>query len=303
MCRRFRRVIADQLPGDQSPDERRYVSERVLPSGMVRVEAVLHPDEAALVMKAIDAARAGTPRDASEEVSAETPARAVVPRPDALVQVAESFLAHGQASGTGGDRYQIFIHVEQDPLAPDGTLAATLEDGTRVSAETFRRIACDASLVQVSRDAAGNLLDIGRRTRSVPSALRRALWSRDRGCRFPSCTNTRHVHAHHVDHWAHGGETSLHNLVLLCGTHHRQLHEGGIRVNRTAGGGLVFRDRDGRVIDGVPEAAEVRGDALALIERWTRATGVEIDAETNLNDWDGSPVDYDAAVGAAGAWP
>jgi hypothetical protein len=302
ICRTFRRVIADQLSGDPSPDQRRYVSERLLPSGMVRVEAVLHPDEAALVMKAIEAARACAPRAAKEDVSAETPARPAVPMPDALVRVAESFLAHGQEAGTGGDRYQIFIHVEQDPLAPDGTLATTLDDGTRVSAETFRRIACDASLVHVTADAAGNPLDIGRRTRTIPPALRRALWSRDRGCRFPSCTNTYYVHAHHIDHWAHGGETSLDNLVLLCGFHHRQLHEGGIRVNRTASGQLVFRDCQGRVVDSVPEVPDVVGDALALIERWTHASGIEVDAETNLTDWDGSPVDYEAAVSAAGSW-
>jgi hypothetical protein len=306
ICRSFRRVIADQLPGDPTLDERRYVSERTLPSGMVRVEAVLHPDEAALVMKAIEAARAGAretrDRGASEDVSAETPARPTMSKPDALVQVAESFLAHGQAAGTGGDRYQIFVHLQQDPLAPDGTLAATLDDGTRVPAETFRRIACDASLVGVTHDAAGNPLDVGRRTRTIPSALRRALWSRDRGCRFPSCANTHHVHAHHIDHWAHGGETSLDNLVLLCGTHHRLLHEGGIHVTRTADGRLEFRDSERRIVDGVPEAVEV-GEALASIERWVAATNIHIDAETNLPDWDGTPVDYDAAVSAAGGWP
>jgi hypothetical protein len=147
ICRAFRRVVAEQiLPGDPTPDERRYVTDRVLPSGMVRVEAVLHPDEAALVMKAIEAARAAAREaqqreerghEATAGVSAETPARPVVSKADALVQVAESFLAHGQRAGKGGDRYQILVHLEQDPLAPDGTLAAMLDDGTRVSAETL----------------------------------------------------------------------------------------------------------------------------------------------------------------------
>jgi hypothetical protein len=308
ICRSFRRVVAEQLPGDPTLDERRYVSERVLPSGMVRVEAVLHPDEAALVMKAIEAARAGARAvkecEAADDVSLETPGRPTVSKPDALVQVAESFLAHGQASGTGGDRCQIFVHLQQDPLAPDGTstLAATLDDGARVPAETFRRLACDASLVSVTHDDAGTPLGVGRRTRTVPPALRRALWARDRGCRFPSCGNTHHVHAHHIDHWAHGGETSLDNLVLLCGSHHRLLHEGGIGVTRTASGRLEFRDREQRVVDSVPEAVEVPGEALGAIERWVAAANLRIDAETNLPAWDGSPVDYDAAVSAAGAW-
>jgi hypothetical protein len=308
ICRSFRRVVAEQLPSDPTLDERRYVSDRVLPSGMVRVEAVLHPDEAALVMKAIEAARAAARAakgiEAAENVSAETPARPTVSKPDALVQVAESFLAHGEAAGTGGDRYQIFVHLQQDPLAPDGTstLAATLDDGTRVPAETFRRLACDASLVSVAHDAAGTPLDVGRRTRTIPPALRRALWSRDRGCRFPACANTHHVHAHHIDHWAHGGETSLDNLVLLCGSHHRLLHEGGIGVTRTGSGGLEFRDSQRRVVDRVPEAVEVPGEAQGAIERWVAAANLRIDAETNFPDWDGSPVDYDAAVSAAGGW-
>jgi hypothetical protein len=306
ICRSFRRVVAEQLPSDPTLDERRYVSDRVLPSGMVRVEAVLHPDEAALVMKAIEAARAGAraarEREAAEAVPAETPARPTVSKPDALVQVAESFLAHRQASGNGGDRCQIFVHLQQDPLSPDGMLAATLDDGTRVPAETFRRLACDASLVSVTHDAAGTPLDVGRRTRTIPPALRRALWSRDRGCRFPSCANIHHVHAHHIDHWAHGGETSLDNLVLLCGTHHRLLHEGGIGVTRIASGRLEFRDGRGRVVDGVPEAVDVPSEALGAIERWVAGANLRIDADTNLPAWDGSPVDYDAAVSAAGAW-
>jgi hypothetical protein len=310
ICRSFRRVVADQLSGDPTLDERRYVSERVLPSGMVRVEAVLHPDEAALVMKAIETARAGV-RAAGEreapanvDVPAETSARSTVSKPDALVQVAESFLAHGQATGTGGDRCQIFVHLQQDPLAPDGTLtlAATLDDGTCVPAETFRRLACDAALVSVTHDAAGNPLDIGRRTRTIPPALRRALWSRDRGCRFPSCANTHYVHAHHIDHWAHGGETSLDNLVLLCGSHHRLLHEGGIGVTRTAGGRLEFRDSQRRVVNSLPEAVDVPGEALGAIEMWVAAADFRIDAETNLPEWDGTRVDYDAAISAAGAW-
>jgi hypothetical protein len=80
------------------------------------------------------------------------------------------------------------------------------------------------------------------------------------------------------------------------------LHEGGIGVTRTANGRLEFRDSRGRVVDSVPEAVEVRGEALGTIERWVAAANLRIDAETNFPDWDGSPVDYDAAVSAAGGW-
>jgi hypothetical protein len=83
---------------------------------------------------------------------------------------------------------------------PTALLAATLDDGTRVSAETFRRIACDCGVVAVAGDGAE--LNIGRRARSIPPAIRRALALRDRGCRFPGCTHTRFLHGHHIQHWA-----------------------------------------------------------------------------------------------------
>ena len=90
-------------------------------------------------------------------------------------------------------------------LGADGEREAFLDDGTRVSAETFRRVSCDSALVAVTTGDGSAVLDVGRKTRAVPAAIRRALWSRDRGCRFPMCSNRRFVHAHHVRHWVHGG--------------------------------------------------------------------------------------------------
>ena len=79
--------------------------------------------------------------------------------------------------------------------------------------EAARRVACDAGVVVLLHDAVGEVLDVGRRTRAIPCALRRALLSRDRGqCQFPGC-EARHCAAHHVEHWADGGETRLTNLV------------------------------------------------------------------------------------------
>ena len=120
-----------------------------------------------------------------------------------------------------------------------------MDDGTRVSAETFRRIACDCGLVAVSGDAgSAHQLNIGRRSRQIPPAIRRALSLRDRGCRFPGCTNTRFLHGHHLRHWLHGGQTSLTNLVQLCTAHHHLVHEGGWRVELDADG-LAFTAPDG----------------------------------------------------------
>jgi hypothetical protein len=109
---------------------------------------------------------------------------------------------------------------------------AFLEDGTPLSPESTRRLGCDAWLQVAIVDSAGALLDIGRSSRIVPSVLRRALIVRDGGCAFPGCGRpARWCHAHHIWHWAKGGPTALHNLVLLCPQHHRVLHHDGWTVH------------------------------------------------------------------------
>src|SRR5450631_4250655 len=69
---------------------------------------------------------------------------------------------------------------------------------------------------------------------------------RDRTCRFPGCTHTRYLDAHHIEHWADGGLTNLSNLVTLCRLHHRLVHEGEIIVETPADGSWRFLHPDGR---------------------------------------------------------
>lgn len=120
-----------------------------------------------------------------------------------------------------------------------------------VSAESSRRVSCDASLVEVRQSPVGTVLDIGRKTRTVPPSIRRALIARDDTCRFPGCTSRR-CDAHHIEHWLDGGPTSLDNLVLLCRRHHRSVHEGFVDVRRHADGSLTFIRPDGLVLEPVP---------------------------------------------------
>jgi hypothetical protein len=124
-------------------------------------------------------------------------------------------------------------------------------EAVRVSAETSRRLACDASMVIMREGPDGSTLDVERKTRPIPAAIRRALNARDERCRFPGCT-ARRCDAHHVTHWADGGRTSLENLLLLCRRHHRLVHEGGLRVERGAGGEVSFVGPDGRRRKQVP---------------------------------------------------
>jgi hypothetical protein len=126
-----------------------------------------------------------------------------------LVQVAEGFLAGTQSESSGGDRYLVNIHTDVETLKEDGNGAESeIEDRDHVSAETSRRMACDCSVVHWHDSKEGEPLSVGRKTRSIPPAIRRALKHRDGGCRFPGCSCRRFVDAHHIQHWADSGETS-----------------------------------------------------------------------------------------------
>jgi hypothetical protein len=196
--------------------------------------------------------------------------RPAVSSADALVLMAQTLLAAGPADGGPADGYQVVVHVDAATLADHdrdhdrdhgrdtdggggGGGPCELERGTALHPDAARRLACDASLVRIlERD--GRPLSVGRKTRSVAPALRRALKSRDRGCRFPGCGQRRFLHAHHIDHWADGGPTDLSNLVQLCSHHHRLVHEGGYRIERGPHGAPRFRRPDGRPVPAVPRA-------------------------------------------------
>lgn len=155
----------------------------------------------------------------------------------------------GSTAGTITDNET--IPDENVPLGggiPPSAAARSAPPRSDLPIEVVRRLTCDGSLVTIVEDAAGKPLNVGRRQRTVPAAIRRALWSRDRGCAFPGCRNTRFVDAHHIRHWSDGGETSIDNTLLLCSHHHRLVHEGGFRIRRNRAGDTWFERADGRVI-------------------------------------------------------
>ena len=167
--------------------------------------------------------------------------------------------------------------------------------GIHVSAETARRVACDAAAVMMRHGPSGGILDVGRRTRTVSPALRRALAARDRQCRFPGCGNRR-CDVHHVEHWADGGPTALDNLVLLCRRHHRAVHEGGFRIARDDAGGVQFARPDGRALPAVPLAPAWSGEALEPTSERLAAEGISVDAQTATPAWDGERLDLDWVI-------
>ena len=134
-------------------------------------------------------------------------------------------------------------------------------DGLHVSAETSRRMACDASTLVMRHAPDGRVLDVGRKTRTISPAIRRALTARDRHCQFSGCA-ARHCDAHHVRHWADGGTTRLDNLVLLCRHHHRAVHEKGFTLQVDTNGEARFFRPDGRLLPAVPPQPQWHGERL-----------------------------------------
>ncbi len=182
------------------------------------------------------------------------------------------------------------------PAAPTrGQSALDEAGGIRVSAETARRLACDAAKVTMHHGPAGEVLNVGRRTRTLSPALRRALAARDRHCRFPGCTATR-CDGHHIRHWARGGATALDNLVLLCRRHHRAVHEEGFRVTLGDDGEAHFFRPDGEPLPEAPASPTVTGAPLAPMTAQLGRAGIRLGPHTATPAWRGERLDVDWAV-------
>jgi hypothetical protein len=212
----------------------------------VTITVELPLETAELIDKALDRARdamaSSGPEFAEESWAAQ--------RADALVAMAKSYLGgKREASGGTRDHYQVTVHVDQ---------AALVENQGRAGLpiESVRRLACDAERIVIVEDGDGEPLSVGRKSRTVTTAIRRALWARDKGCRFPGCGRRRFVDAHHIKHWVNGGESSLANTMLLCAAHHRLVHEGGFRIEKDYRDRWFFKRPDGRAVPACGYRAE-----------------------------------------------
>lgn len=213
-------------------------------------------------------------------------------RVEALATLAESFLATGPRDLSGADRHQIVVHVDAKTLTHRHAGRCELERGPAIASETARRLACDASVVRIIESEKGEPLDVGRKTRTIPPGIRRALNSRDKGCRFPGCSFKRHVDGHHVKHWVDGGETKLSNLVTLCRFHHRLVHEGQVVVQTLDDGAFRFTRPDGESFESpLPPFADWQ-ELVAMNE----AAGIHVTPKTAITRWTGESIDYGIAV-------
>ena len=271
--------------------------------GTTTIRGRLSPEAGALLLKALTAARealyphprASAPDAQPTDPSAEIPTMAQQ-QADALQLLAETALHHGIDPGSPAEHYQVVVHVDASVLNdPEQPGQSVVEDGARVSAETSQRLGCDASRVVMEHDAEGRIFDVGPKTRTIPPALRRALLYRDRSCRFPGC-HGRFCQAHHIRHWAHGGPTTLSNLVLLCRRHHRAVHEEGYRVERLSDGELRFRGPDGRVVPDVPCPPPAPPDPVNTVRIHNDAAGVTVGPRTATPTWQGERLDVRYAI-------
>jgi hypothetical protein len=268
--------------------------------GMVVIRGRLTPEAGAVLVQALTAAREtlyqqsrGTAPVTDE--SGATPSTAQQ-QADALLLIAETALHHQLDPGASAERYQVVVHVDAPVLAdPDAPGQSVLEGGAHVSAETSRRLACDASRVLMRHDADGRAVEVGARTRTIPPAIRRALHHRDRGCRFPGC-GVRFGQGHHIRHWAQGGPTTLSNLAMLCRRHHRAVHEEGFQVERLPDGALSFRRPDGRPLPAIPPPAPVPRDPVAALRARSEAAELHLDAQTTRPGWLGERLDVAYAI-------
>ena len=310
VVRAWRRIDRSvEAADDELRDASSRVTTHIDENGMFVIRGRLAPEAGEVLMKALDAAGEKLFAEQGED---RPPAGKV--RADALTLVAESALKGGLDPGSSGDRYQVVVHVSEEELRSSAAAAtgcpacasaetpapgvfaetsiprgAWLGDShVPVSAETARRIASDAGKVRMTHRS-GQVLNVGRKTRTIPPPIRRALEFRDQGCRFPGCTS-KHCDAHHIVHWADGGETKLSNLVLLCRRHHRLLHEGGFGVRLAGDGAVQFTDARGRPLERSPAPPPVGLDAARELVEHLENAGVPITGKESMPTWDGKPL-------------
>lgn len=254
--------------------------------GRLHLTATLPAEQGAQLVTALDGlvqehSQAGSARSAEHPEDSGNAAEPPTTTTDTLAaRRADALVA--LATGSRPPTTELVVHLDVDQHG------AEIESGPGLPMPSADRLACDAKVRAVLADRSGNPLYLGRTRRLVSKVMLAALIHRDdHQCRFPGCTHTRWLRAHHIRHWLRGGPTDIDNLVLLCEFHHRLVHEYGYRVNGH-GTALTFTTPDGVVIP--PSGPPTEGSAASLVElsdRRGRASGTDPLTPT----WAGEPLD------------
>ena len=307
IVRAYRSVTGrEELRDANDRHENRFARWHWDDDGALVLSARLSPEDGAVVVAALQAGRevveAARPRAAESGGDSDSAASLLAEARSADALVATAKLALSAPDGAAPLPPEIVIVDRATITGASDEGHCQVDGGPALPPETARRLACDATVVALVEAADGTPLDVGRKRRTPPAALRRALRRRDRGCRFPGCGHRRFLHAHHIRHWTNGGKTKLTNLILLCSRHHRLVHEGGFGVESLADHLFAFYDPAGRVVPEAPEPAPVSEPGLP--ER-NREAGRVVTADSCRALGGGEPYDLgltiDALVGVAEA--
>ena len=203
-----------------------------LENGMLAVSGRLDPEAGAVLTAALDPLSAPNPSGAN---GGRDPRPADRRRAEALIELCRRAAAAGGAA-PATSKAQVVVTIEVRPAQRRRARRRTHAlDGTVLSPQTVRKLACDAAIIPMVLGSQSQPLDVGRTKRLVTPALLAALWARDKACTYPGCGRPPHwCDAHHVQHWADGGPTALLNLTLLCAHHHTVVHQHDLTATVTA---------------------------------------------------------------------
>ena len=239
-CREMRNAADDSIDSaSRAVSNRSLRVSRNAERGMMTVTVELPIETGELLEKALDKARddqvATAPDFAGESWSAQ--------QADAFTNLLNDYLADsGSEKASASDNYLVTVHVDQKALTAG-------EGRSSLPIDTVKRICCDGHAVVLTENADGEPLSIGRKSRVVPTGIKRAVLAKHhQQCAFPGCRNKRFLHLHHVEHWSNGGETSVGNLLPMCTRHHPLFHEGQFRIEKDYRDEWIFVRPDGRVI-------------------------------------------------------
>jgi hypothetical protein len=271
--------------------DRRYLSYRYDHDGSVIGQFRLDPEEGAALIASVEAElERSAERPAHDPVTRTAERPVAARRADALVALTTQFVC-GETTSSGRDRYQVVIHTDAPVLRHDADGRCEVAAGPALAPETARRLACDATVVRMVDRPDGTPLDVGRKTRRVPTRLRRAVLARDGVCVFPGCDRPI-TDVHHRQHWIHGGRTDLANLDGHCRFHHRLVPESGWTTEPDADGKIVFRRPDRTILPTTPHPQPADG----RIETANVRRGLSITSDTCVPRSYGDPLDLDWTV-------
>ena len=290
LVRKYRQVDADQNPIEPEDEyQQRKLTAYQNKDGMWIINAKLPQLEGGLVVKALEEIMRQQDKNSSAQESEEVRVSFSQKRADAISSMSEHFIATATVDDENGgiqalaghERCQVVLHLNVDNPNMDYHC---------ISVGNAKRFSSDASLYTVLEDKYGDVLNIGRKTRTISPPLARALNVRDETCCFPGCCANKYVDFHHVTHWIDGGETNPDNLIKLCRFHHRQLHQGhysvALQLDDSDKQKWIFKTATGEVIEPNPRLMQGRNKEF-LEAQWP-----DIDSHTAVSRWRGGTFDY-----------